>query len=155
MKQSRNLFPLLIVLASAMLLGACAHYGRSMAACHGDETGARGVKYVCMCKPGGCGCNTVSDRPGNCPCGKPLLKKHVIREDDKSYWFCPCPAECPCAKADAADPAKCGQCGMVLKETAKRGAYVCGCGSGCGCDYTSNKPGNCPCGKPLVPAPQP
>jgi hypothetical protein len=30
--------------------------------------------YICNCKPGGCGCNTVSDKPGKCKCGKELQK---------------------------------------------------------------------------------
>ncbi len=31
------------------------------------------AKYACACGPG-CDCGTISQKPGNCACGKPMKK---------------------------------------------------------------------------------
>ena len=50
------------------------------------------------------------------------------------------PAAAPKSAAAVAGPAK----------AAPGYKYVCNCGSGCNCDTTADKPGNCTCGKPMT-----
>ena len=66
--------------------------------------------YICGCAMAK-GCQTFFKNPGNCPCGKPLFKKQVIREDAEYYYVthdaevdCTCQhtgtdhTECDCGK---------------------------------------------------------
>jgi len=84
--------------------------------------------YVCACGEG-CPCDTMSRNPGQCGCGKDLIKAKVTKVEK----------------------------GKITVDSRKKpfvsvGKYVCGCGPDCKCGTISQKPGNCGCGKKLVEA---
>jgi hypothetical protein len=78
--------------------------------------------YICGCGPA-CGCAMVSDQPGSCPCGKPLIEKQVLREDADQLYVCACADDCRCAP-NPADPAKCA-CGKELRAYPKQAKVAC------------------------------
>jgi hypothetical protein len=82
--------------------------------------------YVCACGEG-CPCDTMSRNPGQCSCGKDLVKTKVT---------------------------KVGK-GTITVESRKKpfvsvGKYACDCGPDCKCDTISQNPGNCTCGKKMI-----
>jgi hypothetical protein len=82
--------------------------------------------YVCACGEG-CPCDTMSRNPGQCSCGKDLVKTKVT---------------------------KVGK-GTITVESRKKpfgsvGKYACDCGPECKCGTISQSPGNCTCGKKMV-----
>ncbi len=82
--------------------------------------------YVCACGEG-CPCDTMSRNPGQCTCGKDLVKTKVTNVEK----------------------------GKVTVESRKKpfvsvAKYVCDCGPDCKCDTISQNPGNCTCGKKMV-----
>jgi len=91
----------------------------------GDE------KYVCNCgEP--CPCNTISNNPGNCTCGREMIKAKVTKvEDGKAYFM---------ATGWAKERA--------FKTTGK---YACNCGTQCPCNSISQNPGKCTCGVDMAP----
>jgi len=81
--------------------------------------------YVCGCGEG-CPCDTMSRNPGQCTCGKDLVKTKVTKVEK----------------------------GMITVESRKKpfisvAKYVCDCGPECKCDTISQNPGNCTCGKKM------
>ena len=81
--------------------------------------------YVCGCGEG-CPCETMSRNPGQCTCGKDLVKTKVTKVEK----------------------------GMITVESRKKpfisvAKYVCDCGPDCKCDTISQNPGNCTCGKKM------
>ena len=81
--------------------------------------------YVCNCGEA-CDCDTISRNPGNCTCGKPLVKAKVTKVEK----------------------------GMIYVEGQTKGfksvgKYACACGPACKCDTISQKPGKCTCGKEM------
>jgi hypothetical protein len=83
--------------------------------------------YVCGCGKG-CDCDTMSRKPGNCTCNKPLVKGKVISVGEGTAVI----------KTDKEE--------RTFKTV---GLYACACGEGCNCGTISQKPGNCACGKPM------
>jgi hypothetical protein len=82
--------------------------------------------YVCACGEG-CPCDTMSRNPGQCTCGKDLVKTKVTKVEK----------------------------GKITVEARKKpfvsiGKYACDCGPDCKCDTISQKAGNCSCGKKMV-----
>ena len=82
--------------------------------------------YVCACGEG-CPCDGMSRNPGQCTCGKDMVKTKVTKVEK----------------------------GKITVESRKKpfmsvGKYVCDCGPDCKCDTISQNPGNCTCGKKLV-----
>lgn len=101
--------------------------------------------YICGCGPA-CGCDMVAEKPGNCPCGKPLLEKQVLKEDADKVYVCACPDNCKCALHQA-DPTKCA-CGKELRAYPKK--------AGAGCAHAMPDCAKPDCGKPGCPkAPAP
>ena len=81
--------------------------------------------YVCACGEA-CPCDTMSRNPGQCTCGKDLVKTKVTKVEK----------------------------GMITVESRKKpfisvAKYVCDCGPECKCDTISQNPGNCTCGKKM------
>ena len=84
--------------------------------------------YVCACGEG-CPCDTMSKNPGQCGCGKDLIKAKVTKVEK----------------------------GKITVDSRKKpfvsiGKYVCGCGPDCKCGTISQSPGTCGCGKKLAEA---
>ena len=84
------------------------------------------VLYVCGCGEG-CPCDMMSRNPGQCTCGKDLVKTKVTKVEK----------------------------GKITVESRKKpfasmAKYVCDCGPDCKCDTISQNPGNCTCGKKMV-----
>jgi len=102
--------------------------------------------YVCNCGPD-CDCNSISSKPGNCKCKKPMVQMHLLSIEGDKALLCTCGADCDC-KIDPADKTKCG-CGKPVKTVGLKGKYVCSCGPDCACGMISDKPGKCGCGKKL------
>jgi len=114
----------------------------------GDQEIRHDVLYSCNCGSQ-CNCNSVSAKPGNCQCGKPMTWGHVVKMEGKEALLCTCAEGCKCQK-DASDPSKCG-CGKPLKRVNLEGSgvYFCNCGGSCTCNTVSHQAGNCSCGMPL------
>jgi len=149
----KKIAAVLVLIASAFILSACAHEGGShqgMHEGHGEKAMAKGssVVYWCACGPE-CKCNTVKLQPGKCSCGKELVGGHVVFTEGNTALACTCGPTCTC-KIDPNDHAKCG-CGKPVKKLNLEGTgiYFCNCGGSCGCNTLSDKPGNCGCGMPL------
>ena len=69
-------------------------------------------RYICGCAMA-TGCQLSYDRPGTCPCGKPLFKKTIVRADDKYYYITrSSEPDCECSKHPD-DQTKC-RCGKEL-----------------------------------------
>ncbi len=100
------------------------------AAASADTTGRMNVKvgdeiYVCNCGEM-CDCDTMSMKPGQCSCGKDMVKTKVTKVDENMIYV------------------------EAYKKGLKRtGKYACACGAGCNCNTISQKPGSCSCGKPM------
>lgn len=129
------LFLIALVVATAALVFAAA-----------EDKGAGSILYVCNCGPD-CKCDTVSVKPGKCPCGTELAPTHVIKLENEHAILCTCGKDCTC-KIDPKDPSKCG-CGKPVKRVSIKGMYACACGPDCSCNTVSDEPGKCKCGRDL------
>jgi hypothetical protein len=87
--------------------------------------------YICGCGPA-CGCNMMVEKPGNCPCGKPMIEKQVLKEDADKVYVCACEGDCKCG-LNQADPTKCA-CGKELRAYPKANRPGCAHGMPAGCD---------------------
>ena len=114
----RNLLLSLVILFSVSAL--------SLADIRGKATVKVGEEiYVCNMGET-CPCDTMAKKPGNCKCGKALIKTRVTRVEDDS----------------------------IFVESRKRGfkgtgKYACACGEACNCDTIGQKPGKCVCGREM------
>jgi len=69
-----------------VLLGGLTFSGSAFSSAPADKWHEKPVYiYICGCAMAS-GCQTFFEEPGNCPCGKPLFKKQVIREDPDYYY---------------------------------------------------------------------
>ena len=82
--------------------------------------------YACNCGEA-CDCNTISKHPGQCVCGKDMVKAKVVSVEKGKVML----------QAEGWEKPR------AFKTVAK---YVCACGPKCDCDTISQKPGKCPCG---------
>ena len=82
--------------------------------------------FACNCGET-CPCNTISKHPGNCVCGKDMVKANVVSVEKGKVMLQGESWEKP----------------RAFKTVAK---YVCACGPKCDSDTISQKPGKCPCG---------
>jgi len=78
--------------------------------------------YVCNMGEA-CPCDTMAMKPGNCKCGKELIKTKVIKIEGDTIFV--------------------ESRGKGFKGTGK---YACACGEACNCGTIAQKPGNCVCG---------
>ena len=140
----------LVGIALATLLWAGLVTGAEHKAAAGSaEAGARqDILYSCACGPD-CKCGSVSTKPGNCKCGKPMAWGHVVKIEGDEALVCTCKEGCKCA-LDEKDPTKCG-CGNAIKRVSLKGSglYFCNCGGACKCNVISDQPGECKCGMKL------
>jgi len=82
--------------------------------------------YVCDCGEK-CPCDSMSNNPGQCTCGKDLVKAKVTRVEKEKAFF----------KAE----------GWGKERAFKTvGKYTCACPPACKCDTISQNPGKCTCG---------
>ena len=102
---------LLFVMLSAVMLYAF------MGSAKADEP-RQDVLYTCDCGAD-CHCNSVSTKPGNCKCGKPMKWGHVLKIEGDEAILCTCAEGCKCT-LDPKDPSKCG-CGQPVKRVSLRG----------------------------------
>ncbi|WP_243368508.1 hypothetical protein [Fundidesulfovibrio soli] len=86
--------------------------------------------YVCGCGSS-CPCKSMSMKPAKCTCNKEMVPSKVLRIEGDNAIF----------KVKGEE-----------ETFPMTGKYVCGCGAGCDCNYVSQSPGKCACGKELVPA---
>lgn len=86
--------------------------------------------YVCGCGES-CPCKSMSMKPAKCTCNKQMVKTKVLRIEGGNAVV----------KVKGAE--------QTFPMTGK---FVCGCGAGCDCNFVSQSPGKCACGKDLVPA---
>ena len=130
--------------------GSCCVKGPQSAAMApaGAEATRTDVLYSCACG-GGCDCNSVSTKPGNCRCGKPMEWGHVVKVEGNEALLCTCAEGCTC-KQDPVNPTLCG-CGKPLKRVNLEGTgmFFCNCGGSCTCNTVAAQAGNCKCGMPL------
>jgi len=131
----------LIVAVSVFLLSAL------MVSAKADEP-RQDVLYFCDCGKD-CNCNSVSTKPGNCKCDKPMKWGHVLKVEGNEALVCTCAEGCKCS-LDPKDPTKCG-CGNPVKRVNLKGTgiYFCNCGGSCMCNTVSDKPGKCKCNMDL------
>lgn len=78
--------------------------------------------YVCNCGEA-CNCDTMSIKPGNCTCGKEMIKAKVTKVEDDTIYV--------------------ESRGRGYKRVGK---YACACGEACTCGTISQSPGKCVCG---------
>lgn len=106
------------------------------------------VLYSCNCGPE-CHCGSVSTKPGNCACGKPLAWGHLVRVEGDEALLCTCNEGCQC-RIDPKDATRCG-CGNPIKRVSLKGTglFFCNCGGSCGCNTVGTEPAACRCGMPL------
>ena len=109
--------------------------------------------YVCNCADD-CKCNSFSNEPGTCSCGKELVAMHMVEIEKNTAVLCRCGADCNCERS-IKDPTLCG-CGKPVKKVDITGKYACACGyrscvcsGSCQCNTVSDKPGKCGCGKEM------
>jgi hypothetical protein len=131
---------LTLLAGMALFIGGCATYGGG-AGSAGKEA-PKGSRYVCNCGPE-CKCGSNANLPGNCTCGKPMILKKVLMEDEATYSICGC-VDCRCDALNPKNPSQCS-CGKQLKSFPKKGAYTCACPD-CKCFMQANVPGKCVCG---------
>jgi len=136
----RNILASLIV--AVLVVGSVQIVSAAMT----DNGTANSVMYVCSCGPD-CSCDTISDNPGKCKCGKEMTGMHLLKREGNKGIFCQCGPDCTC-KIDPNDPSKCG-CGKDVKTADITGMYVCACGDDCDCNSISEKPGKCRCGNEM------
>ena len=115
----KKLLILMIVFAFAFASLALADKTK-MTSKVGDEL------YVCACGEG-CPCVTMSRSPGQCTCGKDMVKTKVTKVEN----------------------------GEITVESREKpfvsiGKYACDCGPDCKCDTISQNSGNCTCGKKMM-----
>lgn len=139
----------LALCALALFLGGCAATGAGDAGA-GAATGKKapdGYRYICNCGPD-CTCGSNAALPGNCTCGKPMVLKKVLAQNDAKYLMCGCSD----AVHDTLYPTDNARCAgnKPIKPYPKKGAYGCGC-TGCPCDMQANNPGKCTCGNEMTP----
>jgi hypothetical protein len=115
----KRLFILTLVCTLALATFALADKAK-MTVKVGDEI------YVCACGEG-CPCDTMSRNPGQCTCGKDLVKTKVTKVEKGKIWV-----------------------ESREKPFLSVGKYVCNCGPNCKCDTISQSPGNCTCGMKMV-----
>ncbi len=85
--------------------------------------------YACSCGEA-CPCQTLSNNPGKCSCGKDMAQASVVRAGDGTAML----------KAE----------GWEKERPFKTvGKYTCSCPPACPCDTVSQIPGNCTCGKEM------
>lgn len=148
MKRITSVF---VVIAAALVLGACMHHGgkytRGRGSMEGKSHGSSGI-YWCGSATDGV-CSGISATRGTCPDGKPMNAGHVLGMEGTTALVCTCGDDCTC-KIDPKDPAKCG-CGKPIRkiDLAGTGLYFCNCGGSCACGKISDKPGVCGCGMEL------
>ncbi|OGW28431.1 MAG: hypothetical protein A2X59_00495 [Nitrospirae bacterium GWC2_42_7] len=137
-----KIFKILLML-TLLVFAACATMGDSK-----TEKQRSDVLYTCDCGPE-CKCNSMSTKPGNCTCGKPMKWGHVVKTEGDEALLCTCAEGCKCA-IDPNDPSKCG-CGKPIKRVNLKGTgiHFCNCGGSCMCNTVSDKPGKCRCGMDL------
>jgi hypothetical protein len=82
--------------------------------------------YACNCGES-CDCKTMSRNPGNCTCGKEMVKAKVASIESGKVMLQAAGWEKP----------------RAFKTS---GAYACNCPPSCKCDTISQKPGKCTCG---------
>lgn len=109
--------------------------------------------YACNCADD-CTCNSLSNEPGKCGCGKEMTAMHMLEIEKNTAVLCRCGVECSCERSRK-DPNLCG-CGKPAKTVDITGKYACACGytscvcsGGCHCNTVSDKPGKCGCGKEM------
>ena len=78
--------------------------------------------YVCNMGEA-CPCDTIAMKPGNCKCGKELIRTKVTKIEDDTIFV--------------------ESRGRGFKRTGK---YACACGEACNCGTIAQKPGKCVCG---------
>jgi len=88
--------------------------------------------FVCNCGPS-CDCMTMSKKPGECVCNKPLAKAEVVYVDGD--WAVMKIPE--------------GESSYRLQAFKTVGKYACACGPECDCNTISQKPGKCVCGREM------
>lgn len=137
-----KLFKVLLLL-TLLVFAACATMGDAK-----TEVPRSDVLYTCDCGEE-CYCNSISTKPGNCTCGKPMKWGHVVKTEGDEALLCTCAEGCKCA-IDPNDPSKCG-CGKPIKRVNLKGTviYFCNCGGSCTCNTVSESPGKCKCGMDL------
>ena len=140
-KKMKTIKILLFMMLSAVMLYAF------MGSAKADEQ-RHDVLYYCDCGPE-CHCDSVSTKPGNCKCGKPMKWSHVLKIEGDEAIVCTCAEGCKCT-LDPKDPSKCG-CGNPVKKISLKGTgiYFCNCGGACMCNTVSDSPGKCGCGMDL------
>jgi len=149
----KRIAAVLVFIAAALVLGACAHEGgmhKGMHEGHGQKGMAQGSSAIYWCGSLADGvCSGISTTPGTCPGGAPMNAGHVIWMEGTTALVCTCGADCKC-KIDPNDHAKC-PCGKPIRriDLAGTGLYFCNCGGSCGCNTISDKAGACKCGMPL------
>ena len=84
--------------------------------------------YACACGSS-CPCQTISMKPGQCTCGKDLVKTEVLKVGETSVDL---------------------KFSEETRTMSRVGKFVCGCGEGCDCKTISQSPGKCSCGTDLV-----
>ena len=140
-KKMKTIRILLFMALSAVMLYAF------MGSAKADEQ-RQDVLYYCNCSPD-CHCNSVSTKPGDCKCGKPMKWGHVLKIEGDEALVCTCAEGCKCS-LDPKDPSKCG-CGQSVKRISLKGTgvYFCNCGGSCMCNTVSDSPGKCKCNMDL------
>ena len=112
---------LVLMIAFSLALSTLAFADKTrMKAKVGDEI------YVCACGEG-CPCDMMSRNPGQCTCGKDMVKTKVTKVEKGKITV-----------ESRGKPFK------------SKGKYACACGADCKCDTVSQNPGNCTCGKKMV-----
>jgi hypothetical protein len=134
----RHILSVLFIISTIMIFASTVT-GEEKNIMH-HEVMSKAVWYTCSCDD--CGCNTLSDKPGKCTCGRELVPMRILKIDGNKGYFCSCGPDCTC-KLDPEDPTKC-TCGKPTRIIDLTGKYVCKC-----CNVISDKPGRCICGKEL------
>jgi hypothetical protein len=128
----------LVILFSLLLLWTVP----ATAAQDQPQADAAKTVYICGCGPA-CACDMVSDQPGACPCGKPLLERQVLKEDADKIYVCACADDCKCALHQA-DPTKCA-CGKELRAYPKVRKHACAHGMASATPPCANCPQQADC----------
>ncbi len=107
-----------------LLVGLPVHSGE-------DHQHDPGYRYICGCAMA-TGCQLSYDHPGKCPCGKPLFKKKIIKEDEKYYYISrSTKSGCDCSE-HSEDKTKC-RCGAELFALEKKPKTTYDCFKNGGC----------------------
>ena len=84
--------------------------------------------YACNCGAA-CPCNTLSNNPGKCTCGKDMAKVKVKSVGDGTAVLL---------------------FGGEERTFKTKGKYACACGEKCPCNTISQNPGKCTCGVEMI-----